>query len=87
MKEEFSGTIGTLTSYLGYLKMKVKNGELSSEEFLIKEKEILNKIDKIVEETECNGVELLSEDKMSSITIIEDTLEINLEDNSKNDES
>lgn len=82
MKEDLPSTVGSLTSYLETLKIRVQNGELSRETFEHKEKEISTKIDEIIRENEFNGIGLLNGNETVSLTISEDTFEIKVEDNS-----
>lgn len=69
MNKNYPNTVGSLSAYLGRLKEKVNADELSFQEYKNKEKEILNEIDKIVSNTDFNGVVLLNSEDKLSITI------------------
>lgn len=72
MNEKYPNTVGSLIAYLGLIKEKANTGELSFQEYKTEEKEVLNKVDKIVSNTDFNGgIVLNSEDKIS-ITIEND---------------
>ena len=69
MNNELPSTAHSLICLLGDLKIQLQNGEINNDDFSYKQKMILNKLDKIIQEKTFNGSDFLVNNEQIFLTI------------------